>query len=95
MTVDIKLNGVGPLHRDPALTLRLDPTPYNRDDERLDPGELREGLSPPTASPTLCGWLAQWNTTTVPNGTYTVHSVASYAGGVSGTSPPTTITVSN
>ena len=48
-----------------------------------------------TATPTLYGWLAQWNTTTVPNGTYTLHSVASYAGGVSGTSPPTTITVSN
>jgi len=48
-----------------------------------------------TAAPTLYGWLAAWNTTTVPDGTYTVQSVASYAGGVSGTSPGITITVNN
>ena len=41
------------------------------------------------------GWYANWNTTTVPNGTYTLQSVAAYAGGVSGASPPITITVSN
>jgi hypothetical protein len=41
--------------------------------------------------PTLYGWLAEWNTTSVPKGTYTLTSVASYAGGVSGTSPPITI----
>jgi uncharacterized protein YjbI with pentapeptide repeats len=46
-----------------------------------------------TGTPTLYGWLAQWNTTSVPNGTYTLQSVASYAGGVSGTSAPVTITV--
>jgi hypothetical protein len=48
-----------------------------------------------TATPTFYGWLARWNTTTVPNGTYTLQSVASYKGGVSGTSPPITITVNN
>jgi Bacterial Ig domain len=48
-----------------------------------------------TATPTLYGWLAQWNTTTVPNGTYTLQSVATYVGGVSGTSPGLTITVNN
>lgn len=48
-----------------------------------------------TATPTFFGWLAQWNTTTVPNGTYTLRSFASYGGGVSGTSPPITISVSN
>ena len=48
-----------------------------------------------TGTPTLYGWLAGWNTTTVPNGTYTLHSVASYSGGVSGTSPPVTVTISN
>ena len=48
-----------------------------------------------TATPTLYGWLAQWNTTTVPNGTYTLQSVATYVGGVSGTSPGVTITVNN
>jgi hypothetical protein len=46
-------------------------------------------------TPTLVGWLAQWNTTGVSNGTYTLQSVASYAGGVCGTSPPVTVTVGN
>jgi len=46
VTVDIKLNGVRPVHSDAALTLKLDPTPYNRHDERLDPGVLQGGLSP-------------------------------------------------
>jgi hypothetical protein len=48
-----------------------------------------------TATPSVYGWLAHWNTTTVPNGTYTLQSVASYSGGVSGISPPITITVNN
>jgi hypothetical protein len=48
------------------------------------------------ATPTIYGWLAAWNTTGVANGTYTLQSLASYAGGVSGgTSSPITITVSN
>jgi YVTN family beta-propeller protein len=44
---------------------------------------------------TLYGWIAFWNTTTIPNGTYTLQSVASYAGGVSGTSTGISITISN
>ena len=48
-----------------------------------------------TATPTLYGWLANWNTASVPNGTYTLQSVASYQGGVSGTGPGIAITVSN
>ena len=48
-----------------------------------------------TATPTIVGWLAGWDTTTVPNGSYTLNSVASYAGGVSGTSIPVTIIVNN
>ena len=44
---------------------------------------------------TLYGWIGQWDTTTVPNGTYTLQSVATYASGQSGTSTPITITVSN
>jgi uncharacterized protein YjbI with pentapeptide repeats len=44
---------------------------------------------------TYIGWLGGWNTTSVPDGTYTLNSVASYAGGVAGTSPPVTITVAN
>jgi hypothetical protein len=48
-----------------------------------------------TGTPTLIGWLAQWNTTGVADGTYTLQSVASYGGGVSGTSLPVTVTVGN
>ena len=48
-----------------------------------------------TATPTIFGWIAAWNTTAVPNGTYTLQGVASYAGGVSATSPGVTITVNN
>ena len=48
-----------------------------------------------TGTLTLYGWLAEWNTTTVPNGTYQLNSVASYSGGVSGSSPPISIKISN
>jgi hypothetical protein len=48
-----------------------------------------------TGTTTIVGWLAYWDSTTIPNGTYTLQSVASYAGGVSGTSAPITITVNN
>jgi hypothetical protein len=48
-----------------------------------------------TGTPTIVGWLTLWDSTTVPNGVYTLQSVASYGGGVSGTSSPVTITVSN
>jgi hypothetical protein len=48
-----------------------------------------------TGTPTVYGWLAKWNTTTVPNGTYSLQSEASYVGGVTGTSPPITINVNN
>ena len=45
--------------------------------------------------PTIYGWLGQWDTTSVPNGTYTLTSLAFYANGLGGTSPPITISVSN
>ena len=48
-----------------------------------------------TATPTIYGWLAQWDTTSVPNGTYNLQSVAAYAGAVSGTSSPVSITIDN
>ena len=47
------------------------------------------------ATPTLYGWLAGWNTATVPDGTYSLQSLASYGGGVSGTSSPISVTVNN
>jgi uncharacterized protein YjbI with pentapeptide repeats len=43
----------------------------------------------------LWGWYAEWNTTTVPNGTYTLQSVATEPGGSIVTSAPVTVTVSN
>ena len=49
-----------------------------------------------TATPTIYGWLAEWNTTSVPDGTYKIQSVASYSRYFSGgTSAPVTITVAN
>jgi hypothetical protein len=48
-----------------------------------------------TATSSLWGWYALWNTAGVPNGTYTLQSVASYAGGVTGTSAPILVNVSN
>jgi hypothetical protein len=50
-----------------------------------------------TATPTIYGWLAEWNTASVPNGTYTLQSVASYSRyfASSGASAPVTITVTN
>ena len=48
-----------------------------------------------TAVPTVYGWIGAWDTTTVPNGAYILRSVASDSGGVTVTSPPVAITVSN
>jgi LmbE family N-acetylglucosaminyl deacetylase len=48
-----------------------------------------------TGTPTAYGWLAGWNTTAVADGTYTLQSVASYRGGVSGTSSGITVTIDN
>ena len=47
------------------------------------------------ATATIYGWLAEWNTTTVPNGNYTLESVATYGGEVTGTSLGVNVTVSN
>ena len=44
---------------------------------------------------TAYGWIGGWNTASVPDGAYTLNSVASYAGGVTGTSPPIMFTVAN
>ena len=47
-----------------------------------------------TATPTLYGWVVEWNSTTVAVGTYTLQSVAT-EGGSTGTSPGISITVNN
>jgi hypothetical protein len=66
------------------LTYELSGGPGNLSDDVIATGTL-----------TLYGWLAAWDTTGVADGTYALLSVASYGGGVSGTSAPITITVSN
>ena len=48
-----------------------------------------------TAVSYLYGWFAEWNTTIVPDGTYTLRSVATDTDGVTGASPGITVTVSN
>lgn len=48
-----------------------------------------------TAVPTIYGWLAAWNSQSVPDGAYTLQSVASYPGGVTGASPGISVTVGN
>ena len=48
-----------------------------------------------TTTPTIYGWIALWNTTDVPNGTYTLQSVDTDGTGNSATSPGVSITVDN
>jgi uncharacterized repeat protein (TIGR02543 family) len=48
-----------------------------------------------TAVATIYGWIALWNTTTVPDGTYTLQSLATDAAGDTAYSPAITITVEN
>jgi hypothetical protein len=48
-----------------------------------------------TANLTEYGWLAQWNTTTVPNGVYSLVSLATDADNDTDTSTPVSVTVDN
>jgi peptidoglycan/LPS O-acetylase OafA/YrhL len=61
---------------------------------RLTGGGLHDALIG-TGTKTEYGWVAGWRTTSVPNGRYTLHSVAYEADGLSATSPGVTITVAN
>ena len=45
--------------------------------------------------PTLFGWIAPLDTTTLPNGTYTLQSVATDNNGNTTTSPGVSVTVNN
>ncbi len=58
-------------------------------------GGSLNGVLIATATPTVYGWLAFWNSTTVPNGTYTVQSDATDGAGYEGVSTGTTIIVDN
>jgi hypothetical protein len=48
-----------------------------------------------TATPTLYGYLLSLNTTTVPNGSYTLQSVATDSAGNAGYSPGVQITINS
>jgi hypothetical protein len=48
-----------------------------------------------TATPTLLGWMATWDSTTVPNGKYKLRSQARDADGVWALGPPISMTVAN
>jgi Right handed beta helix region/Bacterial Ig domain len=48
-----------------------------------------------TGTPTLYGYLTEWNSTSVPDGTYTLQSLAHDPVGMVGTSPGITVTVDN
>ena len=48
-----------------------------------------------TAIRNRIGWLATWDTTTIPNGAYTLQSVATETGGTRAMSPPIDVTVDN
>jgi major membrane immunogen (membrane-anchored lipoprotein) len=60
----------------------------------LTGGSLNNALIA-TASPTYYGWFADWNSTTVPNGTYTLQSDAYDAAGNEGVSTAVTVIVDN
>ena len=59
---------------------------------RVSGGTFNNALIGP-AGLTSFGWLAIWNTAAVPNGTYTVRSVATDRAGNVATSPPRTIRI--
>ncbi len=61
----------------------------------LTGGSLNHSVIATATSPTYYGWTASFDSTKVPNGIYTLQSVASYGGEVTGTSPGVTVTVSN
>jgi hypothetical protein len=61
----------------------------------LSGGSLSTPVVVGTAVATLYGWIALWKTTSVANGTYSLQSMATEAGGTTVKSPKITVTVSN
>jgi peptidoglycan/LPS O-acetylase OafA/YrhL len=61
---------------------------------RLTGGTLHNALIG-TGHPEFFGWLAEWNSATVPNGTYTIVSFAYDSAGKKGVSAPISVTVKN
>ena len=60
----------------------------------LTGGSLNDALIA-TAAPTQYGWIAFWNSTTVPNGSYTLDSEATDGAGYEGVSAGVTVVVDN
>jgi hypothetical protein len=71
-----------------------DVSPVNKVTFHLTGGTLHLKLIA-TATLTIYGWMANWNSTTVPNGTYKLRSQAIDAAGVKGLSAPISVTVAN
>ena len=55
----------------------------------------RTGTVVVTATPTFYGWLTEWDSSTVANGTYSLQSIATSSGGQTDASPGISITVNN
>ena len=70
------------------------PRPVTRVQFVLTGGSLRDHVIA-TAALTLGGWIAKWNTVTIPNGVYTLQSAATEAGGTTLMSSPINVTVDN
>jgi hypothetical protein len=71
-----------------------DVSPVNKVTFHLTGGSLHLKLIA-TATLTIYGWMANWNSTTVPDGTYKLRSQAIDAAGVKGLSAPISVTVAN
>jgi hypothetical protein len=61
----------------------------------LSGGSLSKPVVIGPAVGTLFGWIALWNTASVANGTYSLQSVVTEAGGATATSPKISVTVRN
>jgi len=58
-------------------------------------GPGREGTTIATGSRTTYGWLGRWNTSTVPDGSYTIEANVSDSGGRTVMTPPVEVRVEN
>ena len=61
----------------------------------LSGGSLSSPVHVGTAVQSFYGWQAFWNTTSTPNGTYTLESVATDSSGITATSAGITVTIAN
>ena len=61
----------------------------------LSGGSLSGHVPAGTGKPSVYGWNAIWNSTSTPNGTYTLQSVVTDSGGTTATSAGTTVTIAN